>query len=202
MTKMLVLPQVTGLWMDDMYLDNPIPLPINSSPYYLLPKQSFRSTAHHLSFAVKVLQFTHMFKMMIDNEEIPQEFGSGHASGTALCMNTYKHFFGCCRVPGPERDEFVAPQVWQQVNNTNNDHLNRIVVASRNQFFLLKLRHEDFQDPSLLMDCLTCISFLSKENEVLNNPAVGLLTTDNRRTWGCIRSHMIQSKTRVTTLTI
>jgi hypothetical protein len=135
-----------------------------------------------------------MFKIMIDNEEIPQEHGSGHASGAILCMNTYKHFFGCCRVAGPEKDQFIPPQVWEKVNNTFNDHLNRIVVASRNQFFLLKLKHEDFQDENLLMDCLTCISFLSKENEVLNHPAVGLLTSDNRRTWGCIRSHMIQSK--------
>lgn len=180
--------------MDDMYLYNPIPLPINSSPYYLLPKQSFRSTLHHLSFAVKVLQFTHSFKIKIDRRQIPQEFGSGHASGTAFCMNTYNHFFGCCRIPGPEKDDFAPPSLLESRNNTVNDHLNRIIVASRNQFFLLRLSHEDFSNETLLQDCLTCISFLSKENEVLNHPPVGLLTTDNRRTWGNIRAHMVQSE--------
>lgn len=177
-----------------MYFLNPIPLPINSSPYYLLPKQLFKSTLDHLKFAVKVLQFAHSFKIKIDKRQMPQEYGSGHASGTALCMNTYNHFFGCCRIPGADKDEFMTPAVLEVMNNTAKDQLNRIVVASRNQFFLLKLSHENFSDESLLMDCLKCISFLSKENEVLNYPAVGLLTTENRRTWGCIRAHMVQSK--------
>ena len=180
--------------MDDMYLSNPIALPINSSPYYLLPKQYFRSTLDHLRFSVKVLQFTHSFKVRIDERRLPQEYGAGHASGTAFCMNTYTHFFGCSRVPRADKDEFWTPAQLQLKDHSALDGLNRICVASRNQFFLLTLADQDFEDENLLLDCLLCVSFLSKENEVLNYPPVGLLTTDNRRTWGTIREHMIQSE--------
>lgn len=200
-----------------MYLNNPIPLPINSNPFYLISKQTFRSSLDHLKFGVKVLQFCHLFKHRIDLEELSQEYGSGHGSGRAFCMETYRNFFGCCRIPGKDKDSLWTPsnpihRNQCQSHQDEQDHIlstslsssssgkfssktqfHRIIVASRNQFFLLKLSEDDFEDETLLLDCLRCISCLSKDNEV-GTPSVGLLTTENRRTWGCLRSHMMNSK--------
>lgn len=198
-----------------MYLSNAIPLPINSNPFYLIPKQTFRSTLDQLKFGVRVLQFCHDFKHRIDDQELSQEYGSGHGSGRALCMETYKNFFGCCRIPGKdkdslwtpsnpihrnqcqshqdEQDQILSSSLSSASGNMPPQQFHRIIVASRNQFFLLKLSEEDFLNETLLLDCLRCISFLSKDHEV-PNPPLGLLTTENRRTWGSLRSHMIKSE--------
>lgn len=199
-----------------MYLNNSIPLPINSNPFYLIPKQTFRSSLDQLKFGVRILQFCHDFKHRIDRQELSQEYGSGHGSGRAFCMETYQNFFGSCRIPDKDKDSLWTPcnplhraqcQTHQEeqdqilsssvtssnVNIASPSQFHRIIVASRNQFFLLKLSEDDFKDETLLLDCLRCISFLSKDHEVAT-PSVGLLTTENRRTWGSIRSHMINSE--------
>lgn len=196
--------QVTDLWIDDMYLKNSIPLPVNSNPFYLLPRQVFRSSFDQLKFAVKVLQFCHQFKQKIDTESLSQEYGSGHGSGLALCMDSYRNFFGCCRIPGPEKDTLWTPHSSRFSSSTDSRtsssasrgedvHFHRIIVAARNQFFLLKLSDADFNDETLILDCLRCIAFLSKEKES-SAALIGILTSDNRRTWASVRSHMLSSE--------
>lgn len=49
-----------------MYFMNPIALPVNSSPFYLLPKQHFCSSTDQLKFACRVIQFAYEFKHRID----------------------------------------------------------------------------------------------------------------------------------------
>ena len=106
-----------------MYLNNPLPLLVNSNPFYMLPKQNFRSTIDHLKFAAKVIKFIQEFRTKIENETLSQDFGRGHGKGIPLCMNTYKHFFTSCRVPGETKDSL-------QVRTSSTDHF---IVASRNQ---------------------------------------------------------------------
>ena len=35
-------------WLEDMYLANPLPLPINSNPAFVLPQQYFTNTEDYL----------------------------------------------------------------------------------------------------------------------------------------------------------
>jgi hypothetical protein len=35
-------------WLEDMYLANPLPLPINSNPAFVLPQQQFNNTEDYL----------------------------------------------------------------------------------------------------------------------------------------------------------
>ena len=35
-------------WLEDMYLANPLPLPINSNPAFVLPQQQFTNTEDYL----------------------------------------------------------------------------------------------------------------------------------------------------------
>lgn len=106
-----------------MYLNCPLPLLVNSNPFYMLPKQHFRSTIDHLKFAAKVVKFFQQFRTKIENETLSQDFGRGHGKGIPLCMQTYKHFFTSCRVPGEFKDTL-------QVRPSSADHF---VVVSRNQ---------------------------------------------------------------------
>lgn len=58
--------QVTPFWLDDMYLLNPIALPINSSPFYLFPRQQFRTSTDQLRLASEIIQFTYGYKIRIE----------------------------------------------------------------------------------------------------------------------------------------
>ena len=136
--------QVTPFWLDDMYLLNPIALPINSSPFYLFPRQQFKTSTDQLRLATQVIQFAYDFKTRIEGsailtqrseylilnfwnrESLSQDFGSGHGKGQPLCMQTYKHFFTAYRVPGEEKDQLMI------VDHSLNQ-LEHIVIACRNQ---------------------------------------------------------------------
>lgn len=102
-----------------MYLNNPVPLLVNSNPFYMFPKQNFRSTQDHLKFAAKVVKFIQEFRTKVEKETLPQDFGRG----APFCMQTYKHFFTSCRIPGQFSDTL-------QVRPSSADHF---IVASRNQ---------------------------------------------------------------------
>lgn len=66
LTDCIIFLQINELWLDDMYFLNSIALPINSSPFYLLPKQQFRSSTDQLKLACRFIQFAHKFKQQID----------------------------------------------------------------------------------------------------------------------------------------
>jgi hypothetical protein len=40
--------QAVDWWLEDMYLANPLPLPINSNPAFVLPQQHFINTNAYL----------------------------------------------------------------------------------------------------------------------------------------------------------
>ncbi|RWS14748.1 Choline O-acetyltransferase-like protein, partial [Dinothrombium tinctorium] len=214
---------VTDVWLDDMYLCNPLPLPINSNPFFLLPRQQFRSTLDLFRFACRIIQFSYIFKKQIDKETLPQDFGSGHGKGYPLCMQTYKHFFTACRIPSEDKDKLY-------IHNANVDH---IVVACRNQTHssreckrliatnieswsvvmlptggnciglipvnrntnvIIGLKNEEFPEEDEIVEQLRLIWYLSKENEA-TCPHIGLLTTENRKVWGTVRNNLIKRPT-------
>ena len=49
-----------------MYLGNPLPLPVNSNPFFLFPRQTFSSSEQMLMFATRIIQFAVDFKYRID----------------------------------------------------------------------------------------------------------------------------------------
>ncbi len=141
-----------------MYYLNPISLPINSSPFYLFPRQQFRTSTDQIKLGCRIIQFAHLFKKQIDkylnpfqsfltlklvktwysfwdslfSQSLTQDFGSGHGKGQPLCMQTYKHFFSAYRIPGEEKDELLL----SKPQNNDSEH---IIIACRNQVCLLLL---------------------------------------------------------------
>ena len=55
----------TDFWLDDMYLTNPLPLLINSNPFFLLPRQPFQLTSDLIRFASFITKFAFMFNEQI-----------------------------------------------------------------------------------------------------------------------------------------
>lgn len=58
--------KATDYWLQDMYLANPLPLPVNSNPFFMFPRQRFASSEQMLMFATRIIQFAVDFKYRID----------------------------------------------------------------------------------------------------------------------------------------
>ncbi|CAG2105566.1 unnamed protein product [Medioppia subpectinata] len=177
---------ITPIWLDDMYLLNALPLPINSSPFYLFPRQQFKTSTDQLRLASEIIQFTYEFRNRIENQSLSQDYGSGQGKGQPLCMQTYKNFFNAYRIAGEEKDEILL------INENREEDNEHIVIASRNQFFVLQFKRNEFPSVDELLDKLKYIWYLSKEYESCA-PFVGILTTDNRKIWANTRKRMLLS---------
>ncbi|RWS25782.1 choline O-acyltransferase-like protein [Leptotrombidium deliense] len=124
-------------------------------------------------------------RICIQSESLPQDYSAGHhGHGVPLCMQTYKHFFKACRIPGEDKDTLYI----------NDAHTDYIVVACRNQFFLLRLKTEEMPDEEELVEQLRLIWYLSKEYET-SSPSIGLMTTENRKQWASMRNNLIKKIT-------
>ena len=53
-------------WLDDMYLLNKAPLPINSNPAMVFPKETLRGEYGHLRFAARLISGIMDYKLVID----------------------------------------------------------------------------------------------------------------------------------------
>ncbi|RXG55122.1 Choline O-acetyltransferase [Armadillidium vulgare] len=53
-------------WMDDMYLNVPLSLPVNSNPGMVFPRQEFSSTKEMLAFAARLIAGSLDMKEKID----------------------------------------------------------------------------------------------------------------------------------------
>nr|QOI90649.1 choline acetyltransferase isoform A [Ixodes ricinus] len=167
---------VTELWLDDMYLNNDQPLPVNSSPFCLLPKQNFRTSAEQARFAARFIEFAVLFKRKIDNGTLRPDVSRSRGGGQQpLCMQTYRHFFPAYRRPGPNKDDLLLDTATQQ-----QDH---VIIVCRDQFFRLKLPLDKEElDMEAIVEQLLSIKQRAKDPSQ-RQPPVGILTTENRRTW-------------------
>lgn len=171
-----------------MYLSSRLPLPVNSNPFFLFPRQLFCSDEQMLLFATRIIEFSVQYKFKIDQQTLSQDLGSGQGKGKWLCMETYKHFFHSYRMPHADRDKLL-------VQSRRSNH---IVVASRNQFFVLYLGDEPLEDPyscdprqatlptAKIYQQLVRIYRLSREPSRVDAPKIGLLTTEGRSTWASL----------------
>ncbi|XP_023221857.1 choline O-acetyltransferase-like [Centruroides sculpturatus] len=174
---------VTELWLNDMYLKNPLPLPINSSPFFLLPKQEFHSNEKRFRFIARFIIFSLMFKQRVDSGELKQEFSGGQKKGNALSMATYHHFFTAYRRPGATKDEHVFSEGGSR----------HIIVICNNQLFVLMIPGRiALPSEKALVEKLQKIDILSEQEP--HYPPVGILTALNRKQWASIRERMIENK--------
>eukprot|EP00094_Tigriopus_californicus_P009154 TCALIF_08825-PA protein Name:"Similar to Cha Choline O-acetyltransferase (Drosophila melanogaster)" AED:0.27 eAED:0.27 QI:137/0.87/0.77/1/0.87/0.88/9/137/551 len=86
-------------WLDDMYMNVDLPLPINSNPGLVLPKQTFESDEDRLVYMAKLTKGLLDFKETIEKDAIKPDFVASKKDGTkqGLCMNQYKRIFSCYR---------------------------------------------------------------------------------------------------------
>ncbi|XP_061600841.1 choline O-acetyltransferase [Cololabis saira] len=176
-------------WLNDMYLNNRLALPINSSPAMVFPHQNFRAPIDSLRFAAHLISGVLEYKTLLDDRALPVDYARGQLAGTPLCMEQYYRLFTSYRLPGPERDTLVAQE------SSVMPEPEHIIVACKNQFFVLDvvINFRRLNERDLLTQLQKIVKMAKSEEEHL--PPIGLLTSDGRTEWAESRSVLIREST-------
>ncbi|XP_074518581.1 choline O-acetyltransferase b [Halichoeres trimaculatus] len=176
-------------WLEDMYLNNRLALPVNSSPVMVFPKQNFRDQKDALRFSARLIRGVLEYKALIDARALPVDFARGQLAGTPLCMEQYYRLFTSYRYPGLKTDTLKVQM------NTASSVPEHIIVACKNQFFVLDVTPNGKQ-----LNETEIFSQLEKILKMSNNaeerlPPFGLLTSDGRTEWAQARDVLTKDQT-------
>ncbi|CAK6953189.1 choline O-acetyltransferase [Scomber scombrus] len=180
---------VYDYWLNDMYLNNRLALPVNSSPAMVFPQQQFRAPIDSLRFAAHLISGVLEYKTLLDAHALPTDYARGQLAGTPLCMEQYYRLFTSYRLPGSERDTLVAQE------SSVMPEPEHIIVACKNQFFVLDvvINFRRLNERDLLTQLDKIVKMADSEDERL--PPIGLLTSDGRTEWAESRSVLMREST-------
>ncbi|NWW33202.1 CLAT acetyltransferase, partial [Panurus biarmicus] len=180
---------VFNYWLDDMYLNNRLALPVNSSPAIIFARQHFKDANDQLRFAANLISGVQDYKALLDTHALPADFSRGQLSGHPLCMKQYYGLFSSYRLPGRTKDTLVA-----QKSNVMPEP-EHIIVACNNQFFVLDvvINFRRLSEGDLFTQLQKIAKMAENEEEML--PPIGLLTTDGRTEWAEARMILMKDST-------
>ncbi|KAG2462832.1 CLAT acetyltransferase, partial [Polypterus senegalus] len=162
---------VYDYWLEDMYLNNRLPLPVNSSPAMVFPHQNFHNQSDHLRHA------------------LPPDCARGQLAGTPLCMEQYYRLFSSYRLPGCKKDTLVAQK------SSIMPEPEHVIIACKNQFFVLDvvINFRRLNESDLFTQLEKIVKMAANEQERL--PPIGLLTADGRNEWAKAREVIMKDST-------
>ncbi|KAM7072874.1 choline O-acetyltransferase [Molossus nigricans] len=180
---------VSEYWLNDMYLNNRLALPVNSSPAVVFSRQHFQDTNDQLRFAANLISGVLNYKALLDSHSIPTDYGKGQLSGQPLCMKQYYGLFSSYRLPGHTQDTLVAQR------SSVMPEPEHIIVACYNQFFVLDVvtNFRRLSEGDLFTQLRKIVKMASNEDERL--PPIGLLTSDGRSQWAEARTVLVKDST-------
>ncbi|XP_063843429.1 choline O-acetyltransferase-like isoform X2 [Scylla paramamosain] len=164
-------------WLDDMYMNVPLPLPVNSNPGMVFPHQKFASDLDMTQFAARLVSASLDMKERIAAGDLDVDRCSARERHQPLCMAQYTRVFSSYRRPAIPKDKLLSTADQQKENQ-------HIIVCYKNHFFKVevmvagtRLSHQHVL--SQLREVLRQVD----EYEGSDPPPVGIMTSDNRRTW-------------------
>ncbi|XP_058155608.1 choline O-acetyltransferase [Dasypus novemcinctus] len=180
---------VAEYWLNDMYLNNRLALPVNSSPAVIFGRQHFQDTSGQLRFAASLISGVLSYKALLDSHSIPADSAKGQLSGQPLCMKQYYGLFSSYRLPGHTQDTLVAQ------SSSVMPEPEHVIVACCNQFFVLDvvINFRRLSEGDLFTQLRKIIKMASNEDE--RSPPIGLLTSDERSQWAKARTVLVKDST-------
>lgn len=180
---------VYDYWLEDMYLNNRLALPVNSSPIMVFPKQTFREQKDALRFAARLVCGVLDYKALLDAQALPVDFARGQLAGTPLCMEQYHRLFTSYRYPGRKTDTLKVR------SNETSAAPQHVIVACKNQFFVLDIvaNSEQLSEMEIFSQLEKILRMAEKADERL--PPVGILTSDGRSEWAQAREELAKDQT-------
>lgn len=178
--------QAYDYWMNDMYLRNPLALPVNSNPGMVFPPRKFTTISDIARFAARLLDATLDHKAILDRRDLPVERATSREPGQPLCMAQYYRILGSCRIPGQYADSHYISQ--QSAPNTLvNEH---VIVICRSQLYCVPVQAADRGRLSEDELCAQLLHILDDAPSLNNPPPVGLLSGWKRRQWAEVRASL------------
>uniref|UniRef100_F7ALU3 Choline O-acetyltransferase n=1 Tax=Monodelphis domestica TaxID=13616 RepID=F7ALU3_MONDO len=176
-------------WLDDMYLNNRLALPVNSSPAVIFARQNFQDVNDQLRFTANLISGVLDYKALLDSHSIPIDCARGQLSGQPLCMKQYYGLFSSYRLPGHTKDTLVAQ------TSSIMPEPEHIIVACNNQFFVLDvvINFRRLSEGDLFTQLRKIVKMADNEEERL--PPIGLLTSDGRTEWAKARTILVKDST-------
>ncbi|XP_031435061.1 choline O-acetyltransferase isoform X2 [Clupea harengus] len=180
---------VYDYWIEDMYLNNRLALPVNSSPVMVLPNQNFNTDGDAIRFAAHLISGVLEYKTLLETRALPVDCARGQLAGTPLCMEQYSKLFSSYRLPGPRKDTLVAQK------SSVMPEPEHIIVACKNQFFVLDvvINFRRLNEKDLYTQLEKIRKMADSEEE--HFPPIGLLTSDGRTEWAEARNILIKDST-------
>uniref|UniRef100_A0A8C2UHR0 Choline O-acetyltransferase n=1 Tax=Chinchilla lanigera TaxID=34839 RepID=A0A8C2UHR0_CHILA len=180
---------VSEYWLNDMYLNNRLALPVNSSPAIIFARQPFQDTSDQLRFAASLISGVLSYKALLDSHSIPTDCATGQLKGQPLCMKQYHGLFSSYRLPGHTQDTLVAQK------SSIMPEPEHVIVACCNQFFVLDvvINFRRLSEGDLFTQLRKIVRMASNEDERL--PPIGLLTSDGRSEWAEARTALVKDST-------
>ncbi|XP_034164957.2 choline O-acetyltransferase [Pangasianodon hypophthalmus] len=180
---------VYDYWLEDMYLNNRLALPVNSSPVLVFPKQDFRDRDDSLRFAAHLISGVMEYKAMLDRRTLPPDYARGQQAGSEQCMEQYYHLFTSYRRPGLKKDSLITQSSTGAEKTPEPGH---VIVACSNQFFVLNLMEKSRRlNESDVLTQLVRISKMAEQVEE-KRPPIGLFTSDGRTEWAKARDVLLK----------
>ena len=72
-------------WLDEMYLRQRLPLPVNSSPGMIVHRNNSRSKSENSAFIAEIIKLVIKYKSHVENNELNEQ-STGQLAGSHLCM--------------------------------------------------------------------------------------------------------------------
>ncbi|XP_071441839.1 carnitine O-acetyltransferase-like [Hetaerina americana] len=167
-------------WLNVAYLDYRWPVTVYSSPGLVFPLQNFKSADERLCYAAKMIAGALDYKRCLDGHSIPVE----KLGKDPLDMSQYYKIFGTCRVPGLTRDALHFAD--------SRNPPKHIIVSHKNHYY--KVLVYDGNN-----NVLPWKTILQQLNEIIQNKVdpglpIGVLTAENRDTWGKVYKELLEDK--------
>ncbi|XP_063596946.1 choline O-acetyltransferase-like [Penaeus indicus] len=164
-------------WLDDMYLNVSLPLPVNSNPGMVFPHQKFASDADMINFAARLVIASIDMKERIEVGDLDVDRCSAREKHQPMCMAQYNRVFSSYRRPAIPKDKLLSVAEFQKENQ-------HIIVYYKNHIYRVEVVVEGVK--------MTLQQVVSQMREILREvdeyegsdpPPVGVMTAENRRTW-------------------
>uniref|UniRef100_A0A668V9A0 Choline O-acetyltransferase n=1 Tax=Oreochromis aureus TaxID=47969 RepID=A0A668V9A0_OREAU len=179
---------VYDYWLEDMYLNNRLALPVNSSPAMVFPKQMFKDHKDALRFAARLISGVLEYKALVDARSLPVDFTRGQLAVMPMCMEQYYRLFTSYRYPGLKTDTLT---VQMKAAFSAPEHM---IVACKNQFFVLDVvaNSKQLSEEEILSQLEKIVKMSENAEERL--PPFGILTSDGRTEWAQAREALIKDQ--------
>ncbi|KAF5300454.1 hypothetical protein FQA39_LY02253 [Lamprigera yunnana] len=161
-------------WINDFYLSNRLPLPINSNPSYFNTSLTYIEDVCQV--AARVIHTAVVFEMLLGYNIFPKEQFS---SKFPLCRSQYFKLFRSCRIPGKINDH---------CHISSDKDTNVIVIHCNNFYYVPIVKTGNVVDENRIYNQLKLII-----NDNRQSPPVGILTTLRREEWWDVRRRLLKN---------